>query len=318
MKSDCFRSDLRKRLNSSRWFHAVLLLAGTIFLPVVTGILINMYTGGRYPGSGYVLLLCVAMQLALSAILIVREHQIREPAIILMEAEDVCRDLVAARRELVRRDEAYRMVRSAFDALNKQVCEMFVSFSDFSVGLRPIFEKFTANMWTALGCTSNRYTIEAYFDPWYFGGGRPPQLPGTTMVFFSSPTVQFSHAVQLQTRHPAVLNWNAGVGRDVNEIRNLPTVFLREGKPDPAVYFNRYAVVTIPTQCQDGRLGLLVLTAEQEEPFATNVLDTLDFLATIISAYHRKYSDCRESQQLQMELRRNNTPTRNVSGGGGA
>src|SRR3972149_6584345 len=141
MNDECFRNDLRKRVKSTRWFHLALLLAGTIFLPIIISILINMYTDGKYPGSGYVLLLSAGMQLVIGMILLIREHQIREPSVILMDAEDKCRELLNAKRELTRRDEAYRMVRSAFDALNKQVCDMQGSQLPFSEGLCPIVEK---------------------------------------------------------------------------------------------------------------------------------------------------------------------------------
>lgn len=301
MRGECFRDELRERVKSSRWFHAALLLSGTVFLPILTGIMINMYTAGTYPGSGYVLLFCAALQLVVGTLLIVREHQIREPAVILMEAEDKCRDLIECKRELARRDEAYRMVRSAFDALNKQYCDMRQSTCPFSEGLRPIIEKFTASIWTALGCTSNRYTIEAYFDD-ELESGDLQVLSGHPMVFFAGPIVKPHQAVQLGNRHPAILNWQAGGGRDVNEIGNLPAFFFEDGKRSSLLYFNRYAVVTIPTQCANGRLGLLVLTAEQEEPFAANVLDTLDFLATIISAYNTKYQECWQRHKEFSEL----------------
>jgi hypothetical protein len=270
----------------------ILLLSGTVFLPIVSAILINMYTDDKHPGSGYVLSVCLVMQLAVGAVLIIRERQIREPAVVLMEAEDKCRELAAVKQEMTRRDEAYRMVRSAFDALNNQFCNMGESHTTFPDGLRPIVEKFTASMWTVLGCTSNQYTIEAYFESEPGFDAQSPSLSGHPMVFFSSPIAQPNQAIQLGNRHPAMLNWHAGVGRDTNEISHLPANFFRDGKRDPVLYFNRYADLTIPTQCQSGRLGLLVLTAEQELPFAANVLDTLDFLATIVSAYTTKHWDC--------------------------
>lgn len=279
----------------------VMLLSGTIFLPVVTGILINMYTDGTYLGSGYVLLVCLLMQLSVGAILINRERQVREPTVVLMEAEDKCRELLDVKKEMVRRDEGYRMVRSAFDALNSQFCNMGENESTFWEGLCPIVGEFTASMWTVLGCTSNRYTIEAYFE-YEPEGGTHHSLSGNSMVFFASPTVYPEQAIQLDNRHPAILNWHTGVGRDQNEISNLPSYYFPDGKRDPDLYFNRYAVVSIPTQCQSGRLGLLVLTADQEEPFAANVLDTLDFLATIVSAYHTKHEDCLEKHETYNEI----------------
>src|SRR3989304_2000821 len=184
MNDECFRNDLRKRVNSSRWFHTALLLSGTIFLPIVNGILINMYTAGTYQGSGYVLLVSVGIQLAVSVILIIHERQIREPSVILMDAEDKCRDLLKIKHELTRRDEAYRMVRSAFDALNKQVCDMLGSPMPFSDGLSPIVEKFTASIWTVLGCTSNRYTIEAYFEDYIIDENTLYKLADHPLVFF--------------------------------------------------------------------------------------------------------------------------------------
>jgi hypothetical protein len=191
----------------------------------------------------------------------------------------------------------------AFELLGRyDSAETFAFCDPPSEGLRPIVERFTASIWAVLGCTSNRYTIEAYFEYPPLGDDTLPELSGHPLVFFASPTIQGEQVVKLHNRHPAVLNWQAGAGRDVNEIGNLPANFFADGKRIPFLCFSRYAVVTIPTQCHQGRLGLLVLTAEQEEPFATNVLDTLDFLATIISAYFTKHEDCFAQRTTQSRL----------------
>ena len=306
MSGDRFRNELRKSVTSSRWFHSLLLLSGTVLLPLLNALLINLATSGKCQGSGYALAVGAIMQLGVAAILIVRERQIRDPSAILLEAEDKCRELGASEQELARQSEACRMVRSAFDALNQQSCQLAENPCSFSDGLRPIIEKITASMWTVLGCTTNRYTIEAYFDSWHPSESNDslPKLHGNySMVFFASPAFQPQNAAQLGDRHPAVLmNWRAGVAQDSNEITNLSKHYFVDGKRIASLYFNRYAVVTIPAQCESDHLGLLVLTADQEAPFAANVLDTLSFVATIISVYYTKYKDCLEQRRMRVQI----------------
>ena len=308
MSADCFRTELRKILVSSQWFQTLLLLFGTVLLPILNAVLINLYTAGNCRGSGYSLLVGVVFQVGVAAILVVREHQMRDPAAVLLEAEDKCRELAASEQELARRKEAYRMVRSAFDALNQQSCHLQTTACSFADGLRPIIGKITASMWTALGCTSNRYTIEAYFDVWHESesDGSLLKLPGGYgLMFFASPAFTSQQVVELGNHHPVVLmNWRAGTAPDTVDIANFPGQYFSDGKRIPSLYFNRCAVVSIPAQCESDSLGLLVLTADQEAPLASNVLDTLGFVATIISVYFTKHEDCQRERALRIQMER--------------
>src|SRR5205823_5814206 len=69
-------------------------------------------------------------------------------------------------------------------------------------------------------------------------------------------------------------------------------IFCHNGQPKPELYFRRLATVPVNMVCMDWAMGLLVITSMQEEPFHSDILETMQFLASVISQYDASHTRC--------------------------
>jgi hypothetical protein len=224
-----------------------------------------------------------------------------------IETEARLRDVL---RELERRNVSLRMVRGAIDSFNHSTCNLTNWCKDgFEEGLKPIIDHFTADIGTALGVTSSRFTLEVYtYDDAVYGlMGSQKRMKnflilgnhgGELSYFFSSQQASKEAALTLadSNQSPAILGTTENVPA-VHSIHDHPGLYMKDGQPLPSIYFRRYATVPFNWACSDQRQGLIVLTSMQEEEFSEDVLDVLGFLGSLISKYISSYNRCAYDQK---------------------
>ncbi len=310
---------LKEAVDSVAARNLVLLACVTFLFPIVENVLVALWFGIKAGGAvaGWVLLV-VALTHVVLGILSLGGGSCAVKA--LPEAIEMEEKLHEVQRELGRRTVAYGMVREAINSLNTSTCNLPAWCSNgYEAGLNPIVKQFASDISTTLGVTSNQFTIEIYIE---LGGieeltctpdpSNEIYLPyGNSymkLAYFFSPQQTDRRAVEaLGHNLPAIL----GAAEDVpaiHKISEYPGVFLQDGKPLPHVYFRRFATVPMNWVCSDMRLGIVVLTSMQEDDFSEDVLDTLQFLASLVSNYHSSYNKCvfenRERQRKEEQKKR--------------
>jgi hypothetical protein len=225
---------------------------------------------------------------------------------ILPRAFQLEEDAEKLNRELRRRETTNQLLRTAFERLNIQSCEIEYNpaadawcLGGFSKGLLPILEPFLEQLDSTLGVRGPRYSVEVYFQQGTVpvDGCRNDCHRNLSQLAFYSPHVGNCQAVQMESKcSPAKIGYEAGKAFE-QHIENNKQLFFENGKPLEAIYFRRYATCPISENCGERAEGVLVLTSMQDEQFADDVLDTLAFLSTIVSSYLAAYRRCYEKHK---------------------
>ena len=210
---------------------------------------------------------------------------------------EIQEELTRVNAEVGRRTETYRTVVSAIAEFNNRTCNIEPWCQDgFEAGLKEIICRFTQNINVTLGVTTNKYTIESYFLPEAIEGECGPRKTcigptGLCMEFFYSPQVGRAAPGKLTNNSPV----NLGCAKQVpceQHVASDRQLFYDGNTLKPNVYFRRFATLVFPTVCSPTFLGVLVLTADQDEPFAEDVLDTMQFMGSLIANYVDAYNRC--------------------------
>jgi hypothetical protein len=271
------------------------LFTGGVF-PIIEGLLASLTTAvpspyGWIPGA--VLAIIGLLHVGLLAIQLFSTDT--SAARGLADALELERDSETPRRELRRRTEAYRMIRSAIETLNLQTCQHEPTRQDaFARGVDPIIRAVTCNIRTTLGVTSNEFTLEIWTAPHALlrVGYSSSNGCWSLEYFFSSQHLNCQSPCRAGQRSP--FSW--AVRRNVPgecHISQDKNFFFEGGAVPPSLYFRRLAAVPIYAVCQrEQPMGFLVLTSMQEERFAEDVLDTMQFVASAISQYMASHNRC--------------------------
>jgi hypothetical protein len=285
-------------------------LMAMVILPILECIAINLLTGSSGAAAymlGAVLTVIAAFHLLLAWFLLAGERTYPvKNAIDALELEEQLQQL---RLELDRRSETYRMFRSVIEALNLQTCNPNITDPcAFFRGVDSIVHHVCCNIRSILGVTSNQFTIELYSNHGTVLHLNDPQPCGRPHMdyFFSPQNMDPCTSLNLENRGPH----HYGLGRTqpgICFIRDDPQLYYENGKPAPDLYFRSIVTVPLSEACNsDSIVGALVLTSMQTEKFADDVLDTLKFVATIISQYIASHNRC-TSEYLEARRRHGGT-----------
>jgi hypothetical protein len=314
LKTNEFFNSLVQRLYCVVVLRVILILVTAAALPIAEGILTNMWSAAPDESKSAiwtVLMVVAVIHLLLAGVLLVGE--VIGPEVKLARAAQIQEESDAVHRELRRREKAYRMVRECLSTLTKTTCTLPTIAEDsnpemqgggntwcqsgFEAGLQPIFNAIMANMATTLGVVSSQFTIEVHLQPHYILGVDRHRNPnGFNLRFFSSTVFSRLQAEGLTNNSPAVFGrlWNVPNQRHISEDK---ASFYDRDCPKREIYFRRFATCPITPSCSDDFMGVLVLTSMQEEPFVEDVLDTLQFISSIVSNYVSAYCDCYQDRQ---------------------
>ena len=302
MEGNKFWGALKTRLDWGARRSMWQIFAAAILFPIAENILMNLWTGAP-AGQGYIpgwtLFAVVLVHFPLAALIIASETNSPEKA--LADAVEVQEELTAMKKELKRRTDAYRMVVSAVQAFNSEVCHIdpynydplckVVSYED---GLKPVMMKFIQNINTTLGVTSHQFSLEVYLIPGVRVAKRGPCIAchGMSLEFFYSPQGDRCAPSKLSNNSPAHLG-KAKLVASQHHIDSDKPLFYMDGEVKPEIYFHQYATTVISWPCDETTfMGLLVLTSLQDEPFADDAIETMKFMASVILNYTNRYSTC--------------------------
>jgi hypothetical protein len=223
----------------------------------------------------------------------------------LLKAFEIAEDEKSMRLELERREKRNQLVRAAFGRLKQQACGLEQHnpqawlFGAFCSRLAPIMAPFLEEIDSALGVKGMKWSLEVYFEPNTVSlHGREQVGPcGLAQHAFYSHLIDHCSGVCIEANCSA-----AKIGFDSERafeqhISNNKERFFNGDKPKQSVYFRRYACTPIHEACSEFKIGVLVLTSMQDEPFAPDVLDTLAFLSTLVSFYLYDYQRCFSEHQ---------------------
>lgn len=297
-----FWAALRKNLRwvrNQNWFAVAM---ATAVLPIVEAILVNQWSStsgtARTPVT---ICLFVVGAIHLFFVIATLASAAACPPSLVADAAETHDSMSTMRGELERREQAYRLVRQAFDKLNSQTCIISVppefgpKWCDqgFSASVAPVIQVLVDNAEVALGVSSRSFTIEIYYLEGLLPRSAHEQMnddrlrleyvhPGSTPTPFPPDTA----------RSPAVQAFNAGVPLR-QHIAQTPHFFFDGAKPLPDVYFKRYVACPLPAACgPEDALGVLVVTSQQDADFASDAEDMLAFFASIIANLQFRYTDC--------------------------
>ncbi|MDX1966950.1 MAG: hypothetical protein SFV23_07255 [Planctomycetaceae bacterium] len=297
---------LRSHVAAITWSRKLMTVACSVLLPVFEAALVNIATGSTGDARSWAiggLFIFGSLHIALFALLMMADQQ--TPAMHIVDAIELEEQVATLKRELHRRWEASKMIRSAFDALNLQTCESFGSGpTGIGPGLKRIMEQFSCGLPPALGITSSEYTFEVYFEISAIADTDDSQFERNTstnvvnqsallfpVYFYSTRFVDAELPFELKEKSP--LSW--GWGRHHSGQATLEDDrerFLSSGKPLEGTYFHRFATVPVRWACSDEQAGIFIVTSMQRDPFADDVIETMKFVASLLSQYHSAYNRC--------------------------
>jgi hypothetical protein len=220
--------------------------------------------------------------------------------LVLLEAGIELETAHQCRKEMERRREAYRLIQHAFAQLNSSGCSVSSDLQEhewdpdraFRAGLQRILQPLAVNSCTTVGICKPKFTVEVYIGHSLSGQGWSEALEDPVRAYVHCNGVAIPGGLdELSERHvPAFIAWTTGAARhrSVKEDRDL---FYNGEELRSGVYYRRYAAVRFGFACTDQPLGVLVLTAMQDEPLAEDILDTLAFLGTLVAHYFQSYLD---------------------------
>lgn len=301
LKKRVFRSDAQRRAS---------LLTTSVLLPIAEAILVNLWTSNKQGAFLVAIAVLAFVHVALTAILLSSEAI--GPDVQLARAVEVADELDSAKRELVRRQLAHRLVRRAFELLTGQTCaipdaggpESWCK-AGFMAGCQPIIDSIAENMQMTFGIVSPQWTLEVHLaDASMVGPAEEAarSFAGHVLQYLHPSGVTEAAVLGLpENRQPAALGKTVDVAA-THHIRDLPEVYLNGNVPYPNVYFRRFATCPITEACSDNRIGVLVITSMQEDSFAEDILDTLQFVSAIISNYVYGYVRCYFDQQRLLRV----------------
>jgi hypothetical protein len=303
---------LKRRLFWSAAARFLVALAVSVALPIMEGLLINQYTAApdaNKPLFWKFLMVIALIHLGMAIILLIGEFH--PPEVKLARAAEAQENADKTTAELRRRESVYRMVRECVTALTRKTCDLPRHGGDadqgdgaaplrqaewcqqgFESGLQPIVDVIVANINTTLGVKSSRFTIEIHLDLFSLIGVEDIEDDnGYCLRYFHGSPDQRQKVGQLTNDAP--VRWGAmwDIPNQLH-IQQDQAVFYENGQPKQGLYFRRFATSPIAAACSDSRIGVLVLTSMQDEPFAEDILDTLQFIASIVSNYVSAYDDC--------------------------
>lgn len=121
-KQTIYWDHLKQQLVVSKALNVVLLVLSTALFPILEAVLVNKWTATPpSAGAGWCLIVLGTVHLFLALYLVAQ--QVASPALALAEAVEMTDRLNACNREIRRRSESYRLVRSLFDILNARKCD---------------------------------------------------------------------------------------------------------------------------------------------------------------------------------------------------
>jgi hypothetical protein len=293
------------------WWELLLLLYG---FPILIGVLTNLWTGASSDQAaipGWTLLVVAIANIVFGALVLAGDRSFPVLRVVdaielendLSEARDDCQQL---RRELERRTEAHKAVRSAFEVCNSQMC--FVDKEPWCKGgyeceLLPVFRSLSTAMRTTFGVTAEQYTFEVHIKPDSLAPCEHELDVHNGLhlaCFFSPQQVERVAPLALANESPARL----GLVRNVPGIHRIDAdkpLFYQGHDPKPQVYFRSYATVPLREVCSENTIGVLVLTSMQQDPFADDLLDNLNYLSSLISNFTYAFNQCIDNRSIYQE-----------------
>lgn len=293
---------------SGRYAQVEVLITGAL-LPILEALFVNLLTGAE-PGRAWPFAVALTA-LGLAHIIFLAFILFREktsPVLSAIKAAEAEERLARYRNEsehsaghlrceMDRRAECHRLIRSLVDDFNLQTCQINPAARDaFMRGVWPMIQRVATNIRTTLGVTSNEFTIELYcLDGVVLGGSPCAVVDGVKQELFYSP-VHHDPCAPMRLARRAPHQWGLARGSSGGECRveDDTNLFYHDGKPAAGLYFRRFATVPVMEVCSKNPVGVLVLTSKQAEPFSEDVLDTLQFLASLVTQYTASHNRCVE------------------------
>ena len=206
-KSRCLRVELKNQIDRDHRFAPWIMILMTCLLPVLEGVLVNVWTTAQLAGpAGPCLLVIVIFHIVLATLLIWNEFRSKSSLRILADAADLADVSCATQRELDRRVLLYRMFRESIEAMNKKVCSLYGDPDPFDKALRPVLKGFLESICDTIGVCSNKYTFEVYLRCKLLAAGKEVSSVGQYgLAFFDSPTLLVENVVAMGTLHPVCL-----------------------------------------------------------------------------------------------------------------
>lgn len=263
-------------------------------LPIIECVFVNLATGTT--GSAWPFITALVVLAAIHLVLLILQlwPNANYPFQCVAEAVEAEGRISNLEQELARRHSVYNTLRSAIDMLNLQTCQIDVRNPDaFTRGIHPIVAKLVADPHLLLGVKSNEFTIELYCKPECLHGTRQWAIIGglRQQYFFNIMGVDPCAPIRLGNRSPCMWGWNRGVPGVCNADDDV-NFFGSGGQTLSSLYFRNVCTVPVYQVCSPNIIGVLVLTSRQEDPFASDVLETMQFISSLISQYIASHNRC--------------------------
>jgi hypothetical protein len=220
--SNPFWQPITRALHWSKVKSIIVLLMIAVAFPALENMLNSWWTSATPATSKplfLTLLVVIGLHAVFTLIAVIEQLQGRCERI-LPKAFELEEDSEKLTAELKRRETTNKLVRSAFDQLNAQRCQIeFYPDSDawclkgFWNGLMPILAPFIDNIDSTLGVRGHKFSIEVYFTQGTvpIRGCRNDCHRNLSQLAFFSPHVHNCTAVRMPTNcSPAQIGFDAG------------------------------------------------------------------------------------------------------------
>ncbi len=306
--------NLKKFLAATGKRNWVISGAVSILFPIVECVLVNYYTSSQSVDAKTAILvaLCLVALVHLCLALTMIHERALVPQSVLARVVELEQSNKHQRSEFARREKTSRLLRDAFQRLNLQTCSIqannYWCVGGYQAQLMPVLEPLLNDIDVALGVRSPRYSLEAYFLEGAVPTVNPHQRSYNSLfqhVFISPHRGNCSGVCLEKNCSPVTMALQSQIPFQQHIAQNEHLFFLN-GAPKPCVYFRRFAACNIKALCSNTTIGVLVVTSIQDEPFAEDVLDTMEFFGTLIAQYTTTYQQCywaREHERLAASVK---------------
>lgn len=279
----------------SKMTKIVVTLLISVLFPLLEAVLINYYTGGA--DQLQIPLLAIAgFHLIVTAVFVYVESI--GPSALPVEALANRQELSSLRSELQRRSETYRLIRKSFDLLNKTTCDLALTPNiedeircklDFQNQIARVLSPLIESTDLTVGVSSNRISVFVCFvggfleiDSYRSGRLHVDYVYGRRCGI---PDKVDSNSVS------EVVNWSYNASAPgVATAAEAPHMRCETSNEDAVTEF---AWAPIFRPCTTEKRGVIVLASrDSSHRMSSDILDTLQFIASIVASHTLEYSEC--------------------------
>lgn len=263
-------------------------------LPIAECVFVNLLTAATTGKAVFAVALITLASVHLALLAMQTLPRSNYPFQCVADAVELGEKVRSLEGEILRKATAHNALRCSIDALNLQTCQINpLDAHAFAHGMHPVICGIVSDAQAVLGVKGNAFTIELYCEPSAVAGHSPcAMVGGIRQYYFYSPvSADPCSPIRLGARSPCAWGWQRRAPGTCR-IAEDPNFFYNNGQRPADSYYRTICTVPVYPTCSKEIIGVFVLTSMQDEPLAPDVIETMQFVSSLISQYIAAHNRC--------------------------